>query len=117
MSAHFSTQSFTPKEIIAGDFPLVTNHVTIASGQSLQRGAVLGKVTASGHYVLSVAAADDGSQNPVAILATEEVDASAGAAGAGVYVTGQFNAAHLTFGAGHTAASTRAALRDAGIHI
>lgn len=117
MSAHFSTQSFTPKEIIAGDFPLVTNHVTIASGQSLQRGAVLGEVTATGEYVLSVAAAVDGSQVPAAILATEAVDASAAAKGAGAYVTGQFNAANLTFGTGHTAASTRAALRDAGIHI
>lgn len=117
MSVDFSITSFEPKEIIASDYPLVTRHVTIASGQKLERGAVLGKVTASGNYVLSVAEADDGSENPVAILATEEVDASEGAKGAGVYVTGQFNPDALTFGEGHTADSTREALRDLGIHI
>lgn len=45
---------------------VVTVH--ILSGQSLDSGTVLGKVTASGKYVPSVNAASDGSQTAVAVL-------------------------------------------------
>lgn len=117
MSATFSMDSYIPKEIVASDFPLVTEGGTIASGQTLTRGAVLGKITASGKLVLSLSAAEDGSQTPYAILADDEVNASAADAGATWYLTGQFNAANLTIGTGHTAASIRAGLRSLGIFI
>ena len=42
--------------------------VTIAAGADLTPGAVLGKITASGKYMLSAPAAVDGSQTPVAVL-------------------------------------------------
>lgn len=112
----FTKDSYTPAEIYASEFPRITRGVTIAAGQVLGRGAVLGKVTASGAYVLSVAAAADGSETPVAVLA-DDVDASAADDGAVVYEAGHFVGRSLTYGAGHTADSVRAGLRILGIHI
>lgn len=108
--------TFVPDNLFGGDFPVATDIVTIASGQVQPRGAVLGEITASGKYVLSVAAAEDGSEELAAILA-EDVDATAGDVKAPVYLTGQFNARALTLGAGHTAASAKAALRPLSIFV
>lgn len=112
----FATEgTYTPDNLIVSG-PLVTDSVVIASGQNLRRGALLGKVTATGKYVLSVADADDGSEAPTAILA-QDVDASAGDKTATVYLAGQFNVRAITFGDGHTAASVKDALRDLNIHL
>ncbi|MBI5135781.1 MAG: head decoration protein [Nitrospirae bacterium] len=112
----FTSTPYAPDRLIAGDFPLVTETVTVAAGQNLVRGALLGKVTAGGQYVLSLAAAVDGSQTPVAILVAD-ADASAGALTAGIYVSGEFNDNAVTFGTGHTAASVKDGLRDLGIYL
>lgn len=103
--------------LIAGDFPLRTIDVTISSGQNLTRGALLGKITSGGEFILSLSAAGDGSQTPAAILA-KDVDASGGdVAGVPVYVSGDFNERALTYGTGHTADSVRDALHKIGIHL
>lgn len=112
----FTSESYTPDRLHAGDFPIRTLDVTIASGQNLTRGALLGKITASGKYVLSLAGAADGSQTPVAILA-EDLDASAADAQGIVYVSGDFNENAITYGTGHTADSVRAGLRDLNIYL
>jgi len=112
----FASETYQPKEIIAGDYPLITDLGVIASGQNLELGSVLGKVTASGKYVLSTSAASDGSQVPSAIL-SNDVDASSADQQEIIYLSGKFLAANLKFGTGHTAASVRAALRDANIYI
>jgi hypothetical protein len=39
------TETYTPDKLLAGDYPAVTDIVTILSGQNLVRGALLGKVT------------------------------------------------------------------------
>lgn len=52
-------------------------NVTIASGQDLGAGAVLGKITASGKYVAVDQAASDGSQTAVAVL-LDTCDATGG---------------------------------------
>ncbi|WP_199720772.1 head decoration protein [Azospirillum cavernae] len=75
----------------------------------------VGKITASGKYTLSAAAANDGSQAPSVILA-DAVDASGGDK-LGVYLAGEFNAGRLVLGAGHTANSVKDTLRDAGIYL
>jgi hypothetical protein len=67
-------------------------------------------------YLLSLAAAVDGSQVPVAILAGD-CDASLADAEALVYTTGDFNDAVVTFGTGYTAATVREALALRGIHL
>lgn len=93
----------------------VTESIVLDTG-NLTRGALLGRITASGKYVLSLAAAEDGSQTPVAILA-EDTDATSADKTTVAYLTGEFNTAAMTFGTGHTAASVKAGLRDLGIFL
>lgn len=110
------SETYTPDKLLAGDYPVVTDIVTIASGQNLSRGALLGKITASGKYVLCDSGAADGSQAPVAILA-EDCDASGGDAQAVVYLSGAFNENAVTFGGSDSADTHRAALRDLNIYL
>ncbi len=77
---------------------------------------MLGKVTASGKYRLSLSGSVDGSETPVAILA-EDTDASAADKEGLIYEAGVFNERKLTIGTGHTLASIRDGLRDLGIHL
>lgn len=70
----------------------------------------------SGKYKKSLAAATDGSETPIAILA-EDADATSGDADAIAYYTGDFNSDAMTFGTGHTAANTKDALRARGIFL
>lgn len=56
--------------------------VTIAMSADLTVGAVLGKITASGKYILSAPGAADGSETPVAVLITDAAAAAADVTGA-----------------------------------
>lgn len=115
--ASFGTEgTYTPDSLHAGDFPIRTRKVTIITGQNVVRGAVLGRITASGKYNLSLSAAGDGSQTPIAILA-EDVDATAADKEAVVYISGDFNSTALTLGTAHTVASITEGLRDLNIYL
>lgn len=109
-----SIGTYSPDNLIAGDYPLKGDEVTLESGQNLTRGALLGKVTASGEYKLSASGAGDGSETPVSVLAVD-TDASASAYKAVAYFKGEFNKNAMTFGTGHTYASVKAALMQKGI--
>lgn len=109
-------QSYQPTQLAAGDFPVVMDTGAIAAGQNLKRGAVLGQVTASKEYLLSKAAADDGSEVPVAIL-DQDVDATGGAQTAPIRLTGQVLASQLHLGEGVTLAAAKSALRTLCIFI
>lgn len=93
-----------------------TGSAVIATGQTLVRGTLLGKVTASGELIQSLAAAADGSQTPYAIL-NDDVDTTSGAKSAAILVEGTFNSGAMTFGTGHTAASTADGLKAIGIYL
>ena len=108
--------AYAPDNLIAGEYPCIQRVVTIATSAALTKGAVLGKITASGKYKLSASAASDGSEVPDAILA-EDADASVADAQAVVYFAGEFNEDALTLGAGHAVASIRAGLRDKNIYL
>ena len=54
-------ETYVPRQISAGDFPIVMDTGVIAAGQTLHAGAVLGQVSPSMEYVLCKAAAEDGS--------------------------------------------------------
>ena len=115
--AYFGTEgSYSPDNLIAGDFPRVTRTVTLTGGAALTRGAVLGIVTANGKHTLSASAAGDGSQTPDAILAVD-ADPSGGDVQALVFLSGEFNENALSFGTGHTADSVRQALRQRSIFL
>jgi hypothetical protein len=107
--------TYTPDKLY--DVDTKTRKRTIASGAGvLPRGTLLGKITASGKYLKSVAAAVDGSEDPDAIL-LEPVDATAADVEAAIAIAGEFNPAAVTFGAGHTAASVEDALRAKDIYF
>lgn len=111
----FSSAAYDPDQLIAGNSHLlVTQPITLITGQNLTRGAVLGKITASGKYNLSLSAAVDGSEVPDLILA-QDADATAADVAAIGYSRGDFIEEKLTIGTGHTADSIREGLRDKGI--
>ena len=102
--------SFTHDNLLAGDFPLTTMPVTVLSGESVPRGRVMGKVTASGKYRSCNDALSDGAEVAEAVMA-EAVDASAADAPGIVYLTGDFNSNSLSFGGDDVVADHYAEMR------
>lgn len=116
-NASFSTVAYKATGLISANSELLYHEpITLLMAQVQPRGAVLGKITATGKYVLSLAAAVDGSQVPAAIL-VDDTNATAADAAVLGYTRGDFLASGLTLGAGHTVASVRAAFKDIGIFI
>lgn len=110
------TDTYEPNGLEVQGYDLFGATVTIVSGQTVAKGAVLGQITTGGKYALALAASSDGSEDPVAILA-EACDASAGDKSAYVYFTGGFRERALVFGTGITAAAFRRTLAQKGIFI
>jgi hypothetical protein len=110
-----SAQTFVPDQLIAGPKQIVTRNVTITGGP-YARGAVLGKITASGKFTLALSASSDGSQTPTAILA-DNADGSAADVIAGVFLEGEFNINAVTLGTGITSTAAQDALRPLGVHL
>ena len=108
--------TYSPDNLIAGDFPLRSQGGTLLAGQSYVRGSVLGKVDASKKLTLCDPAADDGSENPVGILIAD-VDATSADAAGMMYISGDFNENALTIGGSGTADDIRDALRDLNIYL
>ena len=105
-------ETIQPGDLLVNDYPVQTQPATIASGQTLNRGAVMGRVTADDKYLLSASAAVDGSETPVTVLAVD-VDASGGDIEASVYVSAAFDGSKLNFGVGIDAVATEKAFRAA----
>lgn len=116
-AASLELESLAIDALINGDTgSIITEKVTLITGQNLARGAVLGKITASGKFNLSLSAAVDGSQTPDRIL-TQACNATAADAEALVYRTGRFSSSAVILGAAHTVASITEGLRAKGIHL
>lgn len=114
--ASYSTSPIVEK-LDTGNFPLVSEKVTVTSATAgYASGSVMGQVTIGLRCKLSASAASDGSQTPYAVLA-DDIPPGAAECEAMVYLAGEFPAAKLTFGAGHTAASAKAGLRQRGIYL
>ncbi|QQR68853.1 MAG: head decoration protein [Alphaproteobacteria bacterium] len=107
---------YTPDNLLAGEYPRIERLVTIAAGADLAKGAVLGRITASGKFKLSASASSDGSQTPDAILA-EKASAAGADVQAVVYFSGEFNENALTLGAGHTLDAVRLTLKAKSIYL
>lgn len=76
---------------------------TLASGQNLTRGTVVGRTTASGELIESVQTASDGSEVPVGAL-VHDVDATSAAADCQFVRGGWLNKDLLTWDASWTTA-------------
>ena len=111
-----ATQDYTPKILIIGSQDIVTGAVTLLTGTAYKKGAVLGKITASGKYTLVDSAAIDGSAAPKYIL-SDDVDATTGDAPGIAYKTGEFNESLLSFGGDDTADTHRDALEARGLFM
>lgn len=110
------SSTFVPDQLIANNLQLVTDTVVVSGTAPLVRGTVLGQVTASGEYVLSLKTASDGSEKPCAIL-VDYVDPSSGTVSAGIYQMGMFNQNRLTFDASWTVPELKDALRPLSIFL
>jgi len=104
-------ETYSPDNLIAGDFPIATDEVTILTGLTLARGAVLGKITASGKYKACDTSLSDGAETPEAVLA-EAIVTTADTGNVPVYLTGAFNIDALSFGGTTSAADTKAGMRN-----
>lgn len=107
---------FVPDQLVSGPLQLVSDTVTITGGKVYKRGTVLGVVTASGGYQLSVKTASDGSEVPSAIL-VDDVDAMAGDVQGGVYLMGEFNGHRIIIDSSWTVETVTPALRPSSIFI
>lgn len=107
---------YTPDNLLAGEYPRIERLVTIAAGADLAKGAVLGRITASGKFKLSASASSDGSQTPDAILA-EKASAAGADVQAVVYFSGEFNENALVLGVGHTLDTVRLPLKAKSIYL
>jgi hypothetical protein len=86
--------------------------ITVLAGQTLQPGAVLGRVTAGGKYTALDPAAVDGSEAAAGVL-YGAVDASAAdAAGVAIVRLAEVNAAELVWPEGLTAGEKSTALAE-----
>lgn len=107
--------TYTPDNFITGPFPIATRPITIDDGNLAAR-SVLGKITATGKYILSLAAASDGSEVPVCIL-VDACDATGGDKIQNAYFAGEFNPSLLVLGTGHTVASIGAKFPNSPIFL
>jgi len=105
----------------AGPFPQVSDEVTVASGQTLVAGSVLG-LSASGitthgkAYLNDIAETVSGVSNPYGVL-LEDVDASAGDVdNVPVALSGEFDKNKLVFASGTTFNHVRDAMRALGMY-
>ena len=103
------------KNLVIGD-NTVTDGGVLSSGENLVAGDLLGKVTATGKLLLSLSAASDGSEVPYCVLGSD-VDATSADTACPIILGGEINSDSVTFGTGHTAASTKDALRGLGIFL
>lgn len=101
--------------LIAGDFPLVTEERTVAESQTLARGTVLGVITADDEVVPTDSGAEDGSHVLDCVLSEDVVTEAAETKVVTVYITGEFQEDGLVFGGTDTAASRKADARAKSI--
>lgn len=97
---------YDPTQMYASDYPLLAEGETIASGEDLPQGAIVGRITANGKWALCLDASTDGSEVARGIMPVA-VDASAGDVIAPIWKSGHFNSEALTFGTGKTLANVR----------
>lgn len=108
--------TYIPDQLVSGPLQLVTDTGIITGAKAYKRGTVMGVITASGKYQISVKTATDGSEIPTAIL-VDDVDATAGDVNGGVYLMGEFNGHRMILDASWTLDTVKIALRPSSIFV
>ncbi len=101
-------QVFEHEQIAAGERAMTQNTGTFAASQTLAKLAPLGRVSATGELAEWNPAANDGTENAIA-LTVGAVDTTAGARKAPFYDGGHFNDALIAWPVGATAEQKAAA--------
>lgn len=113
-----SEGTYDPSDkLFAGDFDAEERVETMVSGQNLERGALLGLITASSKVAVYDSGAGDGTETAYAILAND-TDASAADVECVVYVRGTFSEQEViaqTAGLASVSDALRAACRSIGL--
>mgnify|MGYP001044425699 CR=1 FL=1 len=112
---------YIPDNLFAGnEVPVLIENVTIAKGQALKRGAVIGIITESGLGQMVKSSATDGSKVPYAVL-SDDIDTTENGTNADtdaeVYISGYFNSSALIVTNGETIETYKNELRKLGIFI
>lgn len=102
-----SYEEFSPAPFVLGGL-IAFESGTLASGQDLEKGAVIGRVAATGLLIESVQSASDGSQNPVGVL-NHDCDASGGNESCMFVKGGELDASQVAFHTSWSAAQQQAA--------
>ncbi len=113
---------FNYQQFLAGDFPRVTETITLKAGRVYPMGSAIGIISAEDKGVLVDSANSDGSQNLYGILigqndAWGDVDATAEDQTATVFLTGEFSQERITFGGTDTFETHKQAARALGIYF
>ncbi len=94
--------------------------LTHAAAGTIARGTILGRITATGKYVVLAVGASDGSQTACAIMAEDSVATAGGDKKVRLYFAGAYNINDIVWPGTPTAAQKNAALNqlsDRGIVI
>ena len=110
-------QSFTPDNLIAGDFPIITESAILQQGQILSRGALLGKKSKTGNTLVLSDIDGRGRYEELYGILAADCDASEKDMGCIVYLSGEFNQDAVIFGQGITPEKIKDELRKFGIYL
>ena len=97
MPAESSVETLVTDNLNAGSTPAIaTDTGILITGQNLVRGAVVGRITASGKLNLCDTGAVDGSDTPIGIL-VHDTDATAADKTCQIYTAGAFHKDEMTW--------------------
>jgi hypothetical protein len=110
------TDSLVHDGLLVGDFPVHTQAVTVGQSQTLARGCVVGKITATGYIIACAHDAVDGSQTPYGVMVEAVTTTSAELPGL-VYDFGLFASDKLTFGGTSDIDDLKDAMKAANLYV
>lgn len=110
------TGSFDYDDLLVDGWPIHRDEVTVADGETLLRGTVVGKITIGGEVVACDHTAVDGSQVPYGVMVYPVTTSGATAPGL-IYDFGLFNANELSFGGTSTVADLKDAMKSANLYV
>ena len=115
IDASLRTETFDPDNLLMGA-DARAEEITLTDGEVVVRGHVLGRVTATGKYLISLNAAIDGSEI-ARVIAAEPLSPSGSDGLMLGYLEGSFNQDKVTLGTGQTIANTKDDLNDVNIYL
>ncbi len=102
--------------LIAGDYPVKAETITITGPAEFMRGDVVG-VTSDGAYALVDSSKSDGTQNPIGVMCDAVTVPEGETAVATMYIKGEFAIRGLRFSGTDTAEKHRRRMTEIGLLV